>query len=276
MRVDKRVLDSVFFLCGHNEGENYQIGGTAFGVVLEREGKQHAYLVTARHCITKAKAKYTKLFLRLNTKAGEIGYVEVPFDWFTPDDPAVDVAVLPAPRGLPARFQIQVHHESLFATNAVVQEHEIGIGDSVLIIGLFSKRAGRKRNVPIVRTGTIAAMPDEPLEDTKTGLWYNAYLLEVRSIGGLSGSPVVAYLGYDRNVVGKVNREGKDFLLGLVRGHWDYKPSESADGLEDASRRVRSGEHGDRYRNSHPRCGRSSELGGSNGAEEREGAEGCR
>ncbi len=56
--------------------------------------------------------------------------------------------------------------------------------------------------MPIVRHGAIAAMPGEPLYDRKTGLSFRGYLLEVRSTGGLSGSPVVAYLGYDRDAAG--------------------------------------------------------------------------
>ena len=56
----------------------------------------------------------------------------------------------------------------------------------------------------------------------ETGLPYDAYLAEIRSIGGLSGSPVFVFIGsgraYPRNLMGS-----KIFLLGLIRGHWDYK-----------------------------------------------------
>ena len=41
-------------------------------------------------------------------------------------------------------------------------------------------------------------MPGEPLEDGRTGLSYTAYIVEIRSIGGLSGSPVFVVLGVGR------------------------------------------------------------------------------
>ncbi len=82
-------------------------------------------------------------------------------------------------------------------------------------------------------------MPDEPLLDDDGNL-YEAYLAEVRSIGGLSGSPVfvlmerrkarlrmrpiefseeidIEYL--DQDFVGAPEAH----LLGMVRGHWDLK-----------------------------------------------------
>jgi hypothetical protein len=68
-------------------------------------------------------------------------------------------------------------------------------------------------------------MPDEPLPDSKTGLAFRAYLIEARSIGGLSGSPVFAYLG-----LGRPDKSGNVvigqtflFLIGIIRGHWDHE-----------------------------------------------------
>ncbi len=92
-----------------------------------------------------------------------------------------------------------------------------------MIAGLFTEHYGNQQNLPIVRSGIIAAMPTEPLEDTTTGLEYYAYLAEVRSIGGLSGSPVFVFLGPARTYQKKVTLSRKVYLLGLVRGHWDIK-----------------------------------------------------
>jgi len=88
-----------------------------------------------------------------------------------------------------------------------------------------------------VRTGNIAAMPEEPVQ-MKNGK-SEAYLIEARSIGGLSGSPVFAHLGLVRMVDGEVRHAnpssvtgartgiGPHYLLGLMSGHYD------ADGLSD-------------------------------------------
>ena len=37
----------------------------------------------------------------------------------------------------------------------------IGIGDEVYISGLFTYHAGTDRNIPIIRTGSIAMTPEE-------------------------------------------------------------------------------------------------------------------
>ena len=68
-------------------------------------------------------------------------------------------------------------------------------------------------------------MPGERISDSKTGLEYSAYLIEARSIGGLSGSPVFAYLGPSRVAPdGKLNLSMRAiFLIGVVRGHWEHK-----------------------------------------------------
>jgi hypothetical protein len=108
-----------------------------------------------------------------------------------------------------------------------MKEYEVGIGDEVVVSGLFTRRTGRQKNIPIVRFGNIASMPSEPIHDSETGLDFSAYLVEFRSIGGLSGSPVFAYLGPGRiSPRGKIVRpEHRAFvcLLGVVRGHWNHK-----------------------------------------------------
>jgi hypothetical protein len=232
--VTSKVLDTVAFLAVDDCGQK-KIKGTAFFVGLREGELMHAYLVTARHCLDKAKEKYDELYIRCNTaKGGDADYIRVPVDWVVPDDPTVDVAVLSAPIPLsPSRFQVSLLTTEMFATDASMEEYGITTGDNVLIVGLFSRVAGKKRNVPIVRTGIIAAMPGEPLYDRKTGLSFRGYLLEVRSTGGLSGSPVVAYLGYDRDATGHKNKDGREFLIGVVRGHWEYNLSESEDAVRD-------------------------------------------
>ena len=108
----------------------------------------------------------------------------------------------------------------------------IGIGDETIISGLFTAVPGTTRNIPIVRHGNIAMMPGEQIQ-TDLG-FADVFLVEARSIGGLSGSPV-----FVRHTLGvKVKREGDGSddllfangpgitLLGLMHGHWDIRESE--------------------------------------------------
>jgi hypothetical protein len=73
-------------------------------------------------------------------------------------------------------------------------------------------------------------MPEERVQTKDLGP-IEAYLVEARSIGGLSGSPVFAHLVGVRHM-GKDSKlaAGKVYLLGLMHGHWDL-PVTSTDEL---------------------------------------------
>jgi len=67
----------------------------------------------------------------------------------------------------------------------------------------------------------------------------DAYLVESRSIGGLSGSPVFAHLSTPRiNEDGTLNKEIKLmrhlWLLGIIHGHYDVKTPNEDIAVEDA------------------------------------------
>jgi len=94
----------------------------------------------------------------------------------------------------------------------------------VFISGLFRHHYGAKRNIPIVRVGNLAALNEERIV-TKSFGEIDAYLIEARSIGGLSGSPVFLNLGIVRKVGGQVKHASGPgsifYLLGLIHGHFD-------------------------------------------------------
>jgi hypothetical protein len=76
----------------------------------------------------------------------------------------------------------------MFADTETIAHHDLGVGDEVFITGLFTKVTETTKNIPIVRTGTVAMMPGEEIPFGNNLI--EAYLIESRSIGGLSGSPV--------------------------------------------------------------------------------------
>ena len=80
---------------------------------------------------------------------------------------------------------------SLCATDETMQKHEVGAGRRVVFItGLFRHYHGNQRNISIVgEFGNIACLIEEKIQ-TKDFGEIDAYLVEARSIGGLSGSPV--------------------------------------------------------------------------------------
>ncbi len=241
MRIPDDVSDCVAFLCVKKGDGSYRYGGTAFLIIIHTVESPYSYFVTAKHCIEKGKQEGT-LYLRLNTRDGNCEFVKVDTDWIYPDDDAIDVAVLPIEVDF-KKYQLIWLPDQMIATDEIMQKEFVGIGDEIVISGLFTSRYGNNRNIPILRAGHIAAMPSESLVDEATGKPYFAYLVEVRSLGGLSGSPVFAYLDANRVIQGRAASKAKltdldarsagmdqILLLGLVRGHWDnYSKSSDSD-----------------------------------------------
>jgi len=98
---------------------------------------------------------------------------------------------------------------------------EHGVGDEVVTVGLYTSHYGVDKNIPVVRVGNIAALPDEPVL-TSSG-YVRAYLIETRSIAGLSGSPVFANLSAvrprDDGVWVQPSYAGGVILLGVMLGY---------------------------------------------------------
>jgi hypothetical protein len=221
MRVPDAILSSAVYLCIKDANGAVRPAGTGFFLSIRsetREGISHGYLVTARHCIENAKP-YGVLYARMNRRdTGEAELVELEPDWIYHDDETNDVAVL---YFAPPTFQIMVFGRESLVTADVIEQESIGIGDELMVVGLFTRHYGRTANRPIVRAGIIAAMPDEPIEDAGSGLPFDAYLAEVRSVGGLSGSPVWLVINPARVVNGEPEFRLHFYLLGLIRGHWN-------------------------------------------------------
>jgi hypothetical protein len=102
----------------------------------------------------------------------------------------------------------------------------------IFATGLFSEIPNTTQNLPILKHGNIAMMPTEQLQ-TELG-FADVYLVEARSIGGLSGSPVFVRptagiglpFGTHKTIEGLIALTDRVKLLGLMHGHWDVKESE--------------------------------------------------
>jgi hypothetical protein len=260
MFVPDEIQKIVVFI-GHKKKDLHdpKIAGTAFGVALRNEGIEvnSTYLVTAKHCIDDIKASGDdgKVHLRVNFLGSNARFVETDIsDWvFHPtESEKVDVAVFP----LQDADRMDIHflpgHEHVLASR-LLKNKGIGPGDEVLITGLFSFHAGKERNIPIVRIGNIAGIPQEPVEVEwcKPHLM-EAFLIEARSIGGLSGSPVFVRSDLERTekLLPEPSQRMEDFnrqaqrqfyWLGLIHGHWNYRVPDTdftvAGDQEDAERK---------------------------------------
>jgi hypothetical protein len=222
MDIPQVIMKCVVFIGYTLTDGTHKLAGTGFVLSGYLKASPNISIATARHVIDGIRDKgLDTVALRLNTKSeGPIWVETLLKDWrFHPEGKSVDVAVVELPwndKWDHVSFPIV---EEYRATQEAIREYEIGIGNEVFIAGLFHPHHGTENNIPIVRVGSIAAMPTEPV-DTELGRMA-AYLIDTRSIRGLSGSPVFVVLGTTRTVSGLPNRQfQRFFLLGLVHGHF--------------------------------------------------------
>lgn len=229
MIVPENVRKSVAFIGLKMADGEFQLKGTAFwvGQKIDSTGRANSiFAVTAKHVIDGIRRTGVEhVWFRINKSDEGTGlYSSNINDWyFHPTDNTVDVAVLKA--GLLPDWDTLAIPDSLWITEANMKEHEIDLGDEVFITGLFRHHSGSRKNIPIVRVGNLACMSEEKVQTKDFGLM-DALLIEARSIGGLSGSPVFLNLGITRLINGKFKQTNSGpifFLLGLVHGHYDVK-----------------------------------------------------
>jgi hypothetical protein len=109
--------------------------------------------------------------------------------------------------GLPKNAAIRTVHPEWFATKDLIKEYNVGAGDEILMLGRFISREGIQQNTPTARFGHISQMPGEPMVTDTGDMQDEAFLCEVRSIGGYSGSPVF--------MVSRRGMNNREMLLGV-------------------------------------------------------------
>ena len=222
MRVPDKVLRSVVFLGMKNGDTQPRLAGTGFFVAVPTvnfHGLHHTYLVTAKHVYVKMKEAVEKghaVFARQNLRNGNFYDTDLKdmSSWlFHPtESDRVDVAVRRAAihentvEDIPIIIDTFLSHKQLRAKG-------IGIGDEIFCPGLFHPVPGEKKKLPIVRVGNVAMMPEgREVYSPEFAGKIEAYLIESRSIKGLSGSPVFVRPSDDRF-----------YGFGLISGHYDVK-----------------------------------------------------
>jgi hypothetical protein len=242
VRVPDFVLKCVGFLCEveHRDSGGVPSGdphGTGFFVSvpcqhpeMRAKGGCTLYFVTAKHILDKLAGR--KTFLSVNETGGGKETIERIIGdrwWYHPTDKTADVAV--APVGPSHAAEINPVSIIQFSRPELLSAMDIGIGDEVFSTGLFTPVDGSKRNIPIVRHGNIAMMPDEQIQ-TERG-YADVYLVEARSLPGISGSPVFVRPTLDFKIRHKSGKPADVFcpgvgviLLGLMDAHWDVRESE--------------------------------------------------
>jgi hypothetical protein len=246
VRVPDVVLNCVAFIgeATHADSENVtgDLHATGFFVCVpfsipSLAHKRWAFFVTAGHVAKDLSER--EIYFLVNKRGGGVTGMEVlSNNWMThPTDRTADVAAIPV--ALNKEADIRCIATADFVRPFDFTKDNVGVGDEVFITGLFTAAPGQSRNLPIVRHGNLAMLPTEQIQ-TELG-FADVHLIEARSIGGLSGSPVFVrsaeYLGEGRDSTRGIK------LLGLMHGHWDINPSEMnrAQFAHDSKRGVNLG-----------------------------------
>jgi hypothetical protein len=247
MRVPEAIRKSVGFLArATGSARQIKFRGTGFIVSVPSAlpGMKYELLVTAKHVADQL--LLGDWVCRMNTKDGRFmdmhGTKDHPW-WFHPTEKdRVDVAVTtfhgPQESAEPsAELDATAVPLSMFLDDESIRRTDIGPGSEVFMTGLFNKMSQNSRNLPIVRMGNVALIPGagELVPGVTIGgraVDAEAYLIEARSIGGISGSPVFVrtearlQLPAQHATGGDIRMmewlvAGQFYFLGLVHGHWE-------------------------------------------------------
>jgi hypothetical protein len=236
-QVDDHMLRCVAFL-GEGGGSSFRATGTCSFAFVKVDEYDFIYLITAGHVVwphrrTRAPKPSDPIALRVNQHDSDPKVIPLNRgEWIFPDDVHFDIcafefdpAIYNQDRKLiysemdlqTITFAVKADECEKFGVKSMPDHWKVTIGDDVFITGAFISRIGDKSNIPILRAGTVAALPHEPVEYYSPR--HAAYLIETRSLGGISGSPV--FLNTSRSLprgtnVAQRTEGGVRFPYGLI------------------------------------------------------------
>lgn len=235
VNLNQRILKSVVFI-GIKEGGRFKPRATAFLVRYTDEQHHFIHLVTAEHVISGLLTKGHDIWVRINRVDGDSSEFELDHSAFffhpeaerSPTDVAVSpINILHINAAGPSNadvLAIPLNGPSDFVATPEWMDRYVGLGTEIAVVGLFRSHYGQTKNIPVVRVGNISAMPTEPVH-TKYAGYIEAYLIEARSIAGLSGSPVLVVpdpaLFLEESISNPTKKLNTSCLLGLMHGHFD-------------------------------------------------------
>ena len=226
-KIPKNFLSSVFFLYKTREDAETATneGGTGFIVPIRSADpcQSHLYFITNWHVAIKCGYPV----VRLDTRSGEPAIFDFDCaDWYFLTD--YDIAVVPVELDPGVHDAVAVP-VNCFMQEEYAQEHDIGPGEDVFMIGKFIDHKGASRNVPALRFGNISMAP-APLEQAN-GNMADSYCIDMHSRSGYSGSPVFVYRtpGYDLGELLGAEGESSALMSGaslvaLLGIHWGQFP----------------------------------------------------
>jgi hypothetical protein len=232
-KIPVNVLNAVFYLYESYDdakaGRNP--GGTGFIVGWNkgpRTAPYHYYAVTNWHVAVDASDPDSPPcpVIRLNTKNNQTEIINLkPKDWhYIPQGP--DIAVVPIEIDSTILKWSYVPTD-MFAEVDDIQSGRVGIGDDVFMAGLFIDHDGEAVNVPSSRFGNVSVLPTPFSKIAQlTGFEAPAYILDMHSRSGFSGSPVFLYRTPGQDLTTPIYRQ---FTVDISRPPMSRRPLDSHD-----------------------------------------------
>jgi hypothetical protein len=195
-KIRQALIDNIFYLFGRDPKSGEIAGPLGTGFFVRRsEGEEgafvHHYAVTNWHVAVRSGGS----IIRLNTRDGKSRLLEYdPSDWYF-EAGKDDIAIIDVTDDLVAGTDaIFVQAEDTFLTRETIEKFEIGFGEDAFMIGMFVHNHGKERNIPAARFGNLSMLANAgaPIE-MENGAMRPAHLVDMRSRGGFSGSPVFIY-----------------------------------------------------------------------------------
>jgi hypothetical protein len=228
-RIHDQILDCVFYLYPSVESAmaGEAAGGAGFFAAVPSVHPKQIYIygITNRHVIDEAYSPVIRVNNRLDGKT----IIPLGVNNWVPHRDGDDLAAVVLGGMDISSLQIRAIETRRFITKEMLDGLDIGPGDEVYMVGRFVHYEGRKRNMPSVRSGIISVManPDEGIEFYEGSFKQEAFLVEMRSLSGYSGSPVIfqipLHLEGGRNIKPpyKTAPSGP-YLLGVDCGNFRY------------------------------------------------------
>jgi hypothetical protein len=228
MQIEDETLHCVAFLGVDTEAGFFACGTCFFVQVIEKD-MAFVYAITASHVIGSAHGETISVRVQ-RTSGAPRTFRTLNSDWMTHPDSTVDICLYPVDL---VKWDtdddlhiVALTWPSMAMTIAEAEQCGFGIGSDIFIPNVFTAALGEKQNLPVVRFGHVAAMAIEPIRFASPKR--PAYLIETRSLGGMSGSPVIFHTDPARKGRRKPFKREADtgllitpyFLVGILKGNW--------------------------------------------------------
>lgn len=196
-RIPNELFSCVVFLYPSQATarKGRKTGATGFVVALPNAvtGGFYNFLITNTHVLGG-----DACWVRVNTSDGGADVFELPQSGWVRHEDGDDVAATLLEMDDNWEL-VPLEWDDMFGSSAQafadrLSELNFGVGDDAVMVGRFVGHDGSERNLPLARFGNVAMMPWEPVLDGR-GLRVDAFLVEMRSLPGFSGSPVFVYIG---------------------------------------------------------------------------------